>query len=172
MNKKFTESAIWIYFRWHIVQVDSIYRKIAVQTNGDLFCFLFNFMARLRKKDVRFYFDKQERIYSAESKKYKRYFFSKFQNYNSYLGGIEKRGISLGEAYFLPNIKFNDNDTVIDCGANVGDLKIYFDENKSSFDHVNNKIITGSVLTSCSLLVTFFLYPSYLSQIVSSLFVN
>ena len=82
MNKKFSESAIWIYVRWHIVQIDSIYRKIAVQTNGDLFCFLFNFMARLRNRDVRFHFDKQEGIYSAESKKYKRYFFSKFQNYN------------------------------------------------------------------------------------------
>jgi len=129
-------SEIWMYIRWHIAKLVSIYKKIAVQTNGDLFCFLFNFMARLRKKDVRFYFDKQERIYSAESKKYKRYFFSKFQNYNSYLGGIEKRGISLGEAYFLPNIKFNDNDTVIDCGANVGDLKIYFDENKLNVNYI------------------------------------
>jgi len=145
MNKKSSDrekskllflSEIWMYIRWHIAKLVSIYKKIAVQTNGDLFCFLFNFMARLRKKDVRFYFDKQETIYSAESKKYKRYFFSKFQNYNCYLGGIEKRGISLGETYFLPRIEFNDNDTVIDCGANVGDLKIYFDENKLKINYI------------------------------------
>ena len=67
MNKKSSDrekskllflSEIWMYIRWHIAKLVSIYKKIAVQTNGDLFCFLFNFMARLRKKDVRFYFDK------------------------------------------------------------------------------------------------------------------
>ena len=40
-------SEIWMYIRWHIAKLVSIYKKIAVQTNGDLFCFLFNFMARL-----------------------------------------------------------------------------------------------------------------------------
>ena len=49
---------------------------------------------------------------------------------------------------------------------------IYFDENKSSFDPVNSKIISGTILISCTLLVSFFLYPSFLNEIVSSLFVN
>ena len=49
---------------------------------------------------------------------------------------------------------------------------IYFDENKSSFDAINNKSISSTILISCTLLVTFFLYPSFLNKIVSSLFVN
>ena len=49
---------------------------------------------------------------------------------------------------------------------------IYFDENKSSFDLINNKTISGTILISCTLLVTFFLYPSFLNEIVSTLFVN
>ena len=49
---------------------------------------------------------------------------------------------------------------------------IYFDENKSSFDLTSNKTISGTVLISCTFLVTFFLYPSFLNRIVSSLFVN
>tara|TARA_B110001452_G_scaffold253468_1_gene244216 strand:+ start:2315 stop:3730 length:1416 start_codon:yes stop_codon:yes gene_type:complete len=49
---------------------------------------------------------------------------------------------------------------------------IYFDENQLSFDLVNNQYILVSILVSCTLLVTFFLYPSFLNQIVSSLFVN
>ena len=48
---------------------------------------------------------------------------------------------------------------------------IYFDEKKLSFDPVNNKIISGTILISCTLLVTFFLYPSFLNEIVSTLFV-
>jgi NADH-quinone oxidoreductase subunit N len=49
---------------------------------------------------------------------------------------------------------------------------IYFDENKLSFDLINNKTISGTILISCTFLVTFFLYPSFLNEIVSSLFVN
>tara|TARA_B100001094_G_scaffold285276_2_gene299322 strand:+ start:99 stop:1514 length:1416 start_codon:yes stop_codon:yes gene_type:complete len=49
---------------------------------------------------------------------------------------------------------------------------IYFDENKLSFDLVENKTITGTILISCTLLVTFFLYPSLLNEIVSTLFIN
>ena len=49
---------------------------------------------------------------------------------------------------------------------------IYFDENKYFFDPINNKTISTTILISCTFLVTFFLYPSFLNVIVSSLFVN
>tara|TARA_B100001093_G_scaffold503889_1_gene558924 strand:+ start:975 stop:2135 length:1161 start_codon:yes stop_codon:yes gene_type:complete len=49
---------------------------------------------------------------------------------------------------------------------------IYFDENKSSFDTVNNKTVTTTILLSCTLLVTFFLYPAFLNEITSSLFID
>jgi len=49
---------------------------------------------------------------------------------------------------------------------------IYFDEKKLSFDHVRSVTISGTILISCTLLTTFFLYPSILDNIVNSLFVN
>ena len=49
---------------------------------------------------------------------------------------------------------------------------IYFDENILSFDLINNRTISSTILISCTLLITFFLYPSFLNQIVSSLFIN
>ena len=49
---------------------------------------------------------------------------------------------------------------------------IYFEENKLSFDLVNSKNISGTILISCTLLITFFLYPSIINKIVSSLFLN
>jgi len=49
---------------------------------------------------------------------------------------------------------------------------IYFDDNKLSFDLVSNKTISGTILLCCTLLVSFFLYPSFLNEIVNSLFIN
>ena len=49
---------------------------------------------------------------------------------------------------------------------------IYFDENKLSFDQVKSISISGTILISCSILITFFLYPSFLNNIANSLFIN
>ena len=49
---------------------------------------------------------------------------------------------------------------------------IYFDEIKKPFDEIKNISITRTVLLSCFLLVTFFLYPSLLSNVINSIFIN
>ena len=125
------------YINWHLIKAGHLYNKIAVRIKSPLvFCFFFNLRARIRKKDVRFYYNKIEDIFIAKSQKYEKFFFSKYQNYNCYKNGIEERGISLGQAYFLNKIKFSDNDTIIDCGANIGDLKIYFDNKKLNINYI------------------------------------
>jgi len=47
---------------------------------------------------------------------------------------------------------------------------IYFDELKEAFEEVHVKSITSTVLISCLILITFFLYPSILSDTVNSIF--
>ena len=49
---------------------------------------------------------------------------------------------------------------------------IYFDDSSITFDVVKNKAAQVSVLISCSIILTFFLYPSFLNTIVNSLFIN
>jgi len=49
---------------------------------------------------------------------------------------------------------------------------IYFDENKLSFDNIKSISISGTILISCLVLVTFFLYPSLFNNIAYSLFIN
>jgi len=49
---------------------------------------------------------------------------------------------------------------------------IYFDETTTALENVKNKKAKVSILVSCSILLTFFLYPAILSNVVSSLFVN
>ena len=49
---------------------------------------------------------------------------------------------------------------------------IYFDDGSITFDVVKNKTIQASIFISCSILLTFFLYPSSLNKLVDSLFIN
>ncbi len=49
---------------------------------------------------------------------------------------------------------------------------IYFDDSIVTFESVKNKTAQVSILTSCIFLLTFFLYPSFLNNLVNSLFIN
>ena len=49
---------------------------------------------------------------------------------------------------------------------------IYFDDSVITFESVKNKTAQVSIFLSCSILLTFFLYPSILSNLVNSLFVS
>jgi len=49
---------------------------------------------------------------------------------------------------------------------------IYFDDSAFAFDIVKNKRAQISIFISCSVLLTFFLYPSALNELVDSLFIN
>ena len=49
---------------------------------------------------------------------------------------------------------------------------IYFDDSVISFDVTKNKFAQFSIFISCSFLLTFFLYPSVLNNVVDTLFLN
>ena len=49
---------------------------------------------------------------------------------------------------------------------------IYFDDTAISFDPVKNSGAKLSVLISCAILITFFLYPAILNNVVDALFIN
>ena len=49
---------------------------------------------------------------------------------------------------------------------------IYFDEIKNPIDNIKNLGITSTIFLSCSILILFFLYPSVLNNIVSTLSIN
>lgn len=53
-----------------------------------------------------------------------------------YWNGVSNRGLTIGRSYFLDSIIFKDGDIVIDCGANLGDLKLYFDNLKVDIEYI------------------------------------
>ena len=64
--------------------------------------------------------------YVATNDCYVRHFRAKRQAISTYSSGFINRARSLSNAYCLNNISFKKNDVVVDCGANVGDLELYF----------------------------------------------
>ena len=122
------------YIQLPFIYMDRYYRKQIVKTSGYLFCFLFNFRSLLRGKDVLFRYVGSGK-YSVISKKYKRFFYSKSQNLFSFSNGISERAVVIGNDYMLDSINFLDGDVIIDCGANIGDLKLYFDESNIDIEY-------------------------------------
>ena len=49
---------------------------------------------------------------------------------------------------------------------------IYFDDSLITFEPTKNRTAQISIITSCVILITFFLYPSSLSNLVNTLFVG
>ena len=47
---------------------------------------------------------------------------------------------------------------------------IYFDDSLITFDSIKNSTAQISIFASCSILITFFLYPSILNNLVNTLF--
>ncbi len=54
----------------------------------------------------------------------------------SYQRGIANRAKEIGQVYHLEKIKFSPGDLVIDCGANVGDLMLYFKQVCNTIEYV------------------------------------
>ncbi|MBT8443052.1 MAG: FkbM family methyltransferase [Gammaproteobacteria bacterium] len=106
------------------------------KTRGRPFCALFNLRAMLRGVDVRMRFDAAERRFRASSGRYTLNFRHEAQAYYACKRGIPRRLQLLGETYFLPQIEFRAGDLVVDCGANVGELKFWFVEQGVDIEYV------------------------------------
>jgi FkbM family methyltransferase len=124
------------YMKYLIRFCEKIIKEIAVKFSGRIYCQLFNLRALIFKIDVRFVYHKKGKIYSAKSSKYERFFFEKNQNWISYRKGISTRAEDLGVIYFLDLIEFEEDDLVVDCGANVGDLELYFREKNTKIKYI------------------------------------
>ena len=53
-----------------------------------------------------------------------------------YGNGLLYRGNLLGTSYLLPKLDFMDGDVVLDCGANMGDLQLYFKVRGVNVDYI------------------------------------
>ena len=91
-------------------------------SSPELSCFLENLIAFLRKRKVRFSYDRLNKSYCAVEEKFNFNFATKKNGFWLYRDGIQARGEFLFSSYCLNSMSFEEGDVIIDCGANSGDL--------------------------------------------------
>ena len=110
------------------IQINFYFSRFSKATSGKIYVALFNFRAILCRQEVRFNLKKKG--YLATERQYFRYFVEEEQDWNTYSRGLISRSQRIGRDYFLDRILFSKDDLIVDCGANVGDLYLYFQINK------------------------------------------
>lgn len=115
-----------------------IKKKILFKTNRDVYSALINLYNFFFHNKITIKFISKDNIYKATNIKNKRsrFFCSEGYGIYAYLQTLEARGHQLGNDYFLDLINFNKNDVIIDCGANVGDLLLWFENKKLDINYV------------------------------------
>lgn len=116
-----------------VIFIGKITQFLINKFEGKLFCRLINF---LFKKKSNIHFDKNELMYKKILNNSNEIFYPNkrvtrlIQNNDSYF--FDK----LFETYCLEQVSFCDNDLIIDCGANIGELNYSF-----KFKNINIKYI-------------------------------
>lgn len=124
------------YIAWHQTLFARLYSMAILKCSPNLFCIFFNFSAAIRGVDMRFSYDKTTKRFTAKSSQLEKYFYHRKQAEMAYRNGFSKRAHQIAEAYLLPKITFSAGDLIVDCGANLGDLKLYFDELKTDIEYI------------------------------------
>jgi FkbM family methyltransferase len=104
-----------------------VLRKIQSRFPPTVACFFQNVLMFLVQSKVRFNFDKTSKLFCVKEEKVLRYFGDMSRGFDIYGRSLTARGKNLAASYCLSHIRFNQDDIVIDCGANYGDLYLYLD---------------------------------------------
>lgn len=110
---------------FHRDMAHGIWHRVLLRSGAKRFASLYNARARSRGLDLRVAIDPQTQRCTVSSEGYS-VDVHPYQRATNYARGIARRAQTLGEDYLLPQVAFADGDVVVDCGANVGDLKLYF----------------------------------------------
>ncbi len=115
------------YIKFHLHFFFDVYWQLLLKLDGKPFTLFFNLNSILISSSTRLSWDGEKFIVTD---KYINGFAYKIRHQRqclyAYKFGVRRRADTLAEDYFLNKIEFKDGDTCIDCGANVGDLKIWF----------------------------------------------
>ena len=111
--------------------------KILCKTNGRIYTFLFNFRFFLLNKNSKVQISKNG--YTISDKKnpnIKVEFFHELVGSQAYKFGLKNRAENLANQYLIDEIDFKDGDIVLDCGANIGDFKLWFAYNNININYI------------------------------------
>ena len=105
------------------------------KSSGNLYCLLRSLFEKIlygQKRNLYF----RNNIYLREFKEKKKIiYFPDKERSRLYSRGYEYRLKTLSQMYLLNEIKFKNNDVLVDCGANIGEIKLIFDNLDIKIDY-------------------------------------
>jgi len=99
-------------------------------------CFLENIFSSMLGKKVKFDYEKNSNMFIATERDKKRYFSNAERGFWLYRNGIETRSNFIFDSYCLQNLTFNNDDVIVDCGANFGDLSMKLYDKCASIQYI------------------------------------
>lgn len=121
------------YLRWHSNIFLKYYEKRLPYFSDRFFVRAFNMLLGIKNNRSKMSFNSQKNYFCIEEGNLTQIFKNKSQATHSYSNGLVNRAYQIADSYMLNEINFKPNDTVVDIGANVGDLYLFF-------KHLNTKI--------------------------------
>lgn len=128
--KTIYSSGLKIYIKFHRDFFRTIYNKIVQGFTGKIFCLAMNIQLQLSGLKERCFYQPQTKSYLLNDRINGRVlaFANQKMGHSHYSRGIKFRAAWIGSEYLLHLIDFHPHDVVIDCGANIGDIKLYFSD--------------------------------------------
>jgi FkbM family methyltransferase len=114
------------YISWHLKNFSKIFDKVLSNRSGQFFAWMFNLSLFFKSTGNYVDYDKSSGAYKIYDSNFSFIFMNEAQGVHSYKHGLLNRSQEIGNVYMLDHIQFHENDLVVDCGANVGDLLLYF----------------------------------------------
>ena len=102
-----------------------------------LSCDLNNIRQKFFRRNFFFHYDKSLNLYYVCEENLKMYFPDRLRGIHTYSYGIMNRATQLIQTYNLELIKFSNNDVVIDCGANYGDLYTWLKSKDLNINYIS-----------------------------------
>lgn len=106
------------------------------RVGGRPYCWLGNLRSRIFGLRVVFSFDRNSGFYCAREENSRRFFLDPTRGDHCYRHGVVLRGNRLAKSYHYRSLDFSDGDVIVDCGANLGDLKLWFDQQGFDIDYI------------------------------------
>jgi len=106
-----------LYKKIKLFLMSRLYLIIFTYCNGSIYCLLMN---KIFINTGKIYYS-SDVGYSYKSKDFEIYYPNKLR-LNRSIHGIEQLASRFEQKYFLTTLEFKNNDLVIDCGANIGEL--------------------------------------------------
>ena len=114
------------YINWHIKNLIKLFTDNLHKKQEDTYVKSLNFIFWFKGINDRIKYNNKENRFIINNSEITFVFENKKQGVHSYKKGLNARAIEIGKAYMLDEIDFLENDFIVDCGANVGDLLLYF----------------------------------------------